>query len=225
MLFFHSWPEEINEGLQTQWQSLPFSGASGPLAFVYRGNTWQDYSVKLHMHTSNPLFPAIGFKNAGGASIFSLQGAALAILDVMRIQMQVAWCKSICLPANDTFKQLAENTIKSLTRTGQTFEEFLKAAGQSLEGVFSTLSSSMSQIGDLGPYVGTLFPPMIETHYGGFLRLHGFCNSVNIRWLPPFVPLAGYPHRAEVTLNFQRFFPYTRTPTRTMARTLLGRLA
>jgi hypothetical protein len=223
-LFFHSWPDEINEGLQTQWQDLPFTGASGPLAFVYRGNTWQDYSVKLQMHTSNPLFPALGIKT-GSSSIFSVQGAAMAIFDVLRIQMQVAWCKSICLPNGDKMAAAAQAAVKSLLGATGGLREFLSEAANQLKNVFGNVATALSDLTQLGPYAGSIFPPMIMTNYGGFLRLYGFCNSVSIRWLPPFVPFVAYPHRAEVTLNFRRFFPFSKTPSRTLARIQLGVMA
>jgi hypothetical protein len=226
-LFFHSWPDEINEGLQTQWATLPFTGASGPLAFIYKGNTWQDYSVKIQMHSSNPILTTLAGKavgSTGGQNIFSIAGAANAILDVIRVQMQVAWCKSICLPNNDKFIAQAQAIIDSLTGAKDDFDRFIDEFAKGIKGVASTLSTSISDLQELGPYAGSLFPPLITTNYGYFLKLYGFCNSVNIRWLPPFVPLVGFPHRAEVTLNFQRFFPFAKTPTRNQARGQLGRM-
>lgn len=220
-LFFHSWPDEINEGLTTQWVQLPFAGASAPLAYLYMGNQWDAHSVTLNFHTSNP-HDSLKFRGPRGSPQFIGQ----AIIDLLRIQMQVAWCKSICLPNTDRIAKEAKKVVDAVTGSEGLVSAFgagVKALASGASALGADFASAIERGGlDRALYGGGLFPPLIAIQYGGFLRIYGFCNSLQIRWLPPFTPLTAHPHRADVTLNFARFFPFVRTPNRTAARTKFG---
>lgn len=216
-LFFHSWPDEINEGVTTMWDPLKFTGASAPLAFVYKGNDWDDYQVKLEIHTSNPSQP-LQFTSGSSES-----RAANAILDILRVQLQVAWCKSVCLPNTEEINNVAKKAVKDLLNANK-FEDFVQAFADTVSKSADFVKKSVGSFVDNTIYAGDLFPPLIACQYGGFLRLYGFCSSCQIRWLPPFVPMTAHPHRAEVTMNFARFFPFN-LPSRTSARMKLGFMA
>lgn len=220
-LFFHSWPDEISEGVSTQWTQLPFAGASAPLAYLYMGNQWSDHSVSLNFHTSNPVNP-IKYRGPSG----SAQLIGQSIIDLLRIQMQVAWCKSICLPNTDEIARVAKDTVNAVNEAEGGLNKLgagLKGLGSGLAALAGKIKEAIERGGlDRALYGGGLFPPLIAIQYGGFLRIYGFCNSLEIRWLPPFTPLTAHPHRADVTLNFARFFPFVRTPNRTAARTKFG---
>lgn len=228
IFFFHSWPEDITEGLTVQWAALPFMGATAPLAFVYEGAHWDDYEVSLDLHTSNPVLSSqvtsVLQNNLGSPASSSALPYFTVLAQLMRIQLQVAWCKSICLPR---FGDL-------MTNMEQTFHEFYKGIEKektaqaafdlikgSVQNAGDFLRKAMKKIGKYGLYSGEVFPPLIATQYGGFLRMYGFCQSVQIQYLPPFTPLVGLPHRAKVTLSFKRFFPFN-MPDRDLARSRFG---
>jgi hypothetical protein len=215
VMFFHSWPDEINEGVTTVWDSYNFMGTSAPLAFVYRQNEWDDYQVKLQIHSSNPAQP-LQFTSGSSEARF-----ANAILDILRVQLQVAWCKSVCLPNIDEVQQTAKDLVRQLLAPNQDVSTIIDAFAKSLTKTANFAQRVLTDIQNNTLYAGGLFPPLIACQYGGFLRMYGFCSSCQIRWLPPFVPLTAHPHRAEVTMNFKRFFPFS-LPSRTGARMKLG---
>lgn len=207
LFFFHSWPDEINEGLTTQWFPYNFVGASAPLAYLYKGNQWDPFEVKLQLHASNVSLPQMALRKTGIApgGVFGID-IGLGLLELFRIQMQVAWCKSICLPNTDKQDALADSAIRQYS-SATTIDEAINATKKLLQDTFATGQQIIAGILNKGLYGGTLFPPLIATQYGGFLRMYGFCDSLQVRWLPPFIPVIALPHRAEVTLHFQRLFP------------------
>lgn len=214
IFFFHSWPENISESLNVQWAPLPFTGATAPLAYVYRGTNWEDYSVDLELHSSNPVIPQALTNQVTGQNV-------LGVLDLLRIQLQVAWCKSICLPDTGDLNQVAKNLRESLLGGKLSAENILQALRDSFKGAFDFLKKFVDTSKTYGLYSGRVFPPLIATQYGGFLRMYGFCKSVKIQYLPPFTPLTAFPHRAKVSLSFARFFPFN-LPDRKSARAKLG---
>lgn len=227
LLFFHSWPEEIGETVQTDWHPIIFPGAAAPIEYIYTGNEWLDYKVDLTFHNSNPIQP-IKFNGGSVAVQF-----ANIFLDVMRIQLQVAWCKSVCLPNTERLNNAAKNLI---TQSGPSVGQQIASAATGQEFNFSAaLKNLMSGFGDVltevgraftslsenGLREGSFFPPLIATQYGSFLRMYGYCTLCNIQYKPPFVPLFGYPQMADVSMTFKRMFPFN-LPTRSGARTKLG---
>lgn len=260
-LYLQSWPDQIEEGIQTQWQPLTFSGASAPLAAIYRGNTWDNYQVVFKIHASNasavsdvdpvtlPLVPAKQYamsyareqipfplpsvpdQNALPFSALASRSTPQQTIDrsrameeIMKIQLQIAWCKSVCLPKTGELNKEIRNTIQQ-TQQSEDFEDALNSA---LEGAKRTLEhtkKALQSIADGGMYSGEIFPPLLETQYGNdWLKLYGFPESLRITYLPPFAPGSGYPHRADIVFSFIRFFP-EELPTRNgMRYSALGRM-
>jgi hypothetical protein len=232
IFFLPSWGTDasglvIREGLSTQLTTLHPPGASAPLLFLYQGNQWDDYSVDF---VSNNLSLGGPLENIGGARPLLGNNRPLAtahyLIGLLRVQMQVAWCKSICLPNADDFITNARNSVSGVSSAIESgrWKDAFKGIADAVTKNMRMLSNVFQSFKDGGLYSGSLFPPLIRTQYGGFLTMYGFCKSVQIQWLPPFTPLTGHPARAQVSLKFARFFPSEagRVPTRNRARSHLG---
>ncbi|KKN80255.1 hypothetical protein LCGC14_0332240 [marine sediment metagenome] len=201
ILFFQNWPDQINEGLTSAWAQFNFSPATAPLAFQYEGTQWDPIVVNLVFHSGNngSLFGID--TRLTGTDDFS-RNIANPVLDLLRIQLQVAWCKSLALPSTDAINAPARKLYKALAK-GKGFFAGLQAAAESVAATGELLAKQGSKI----------FPPMCRIAYGGFLLQFGYCASVQIRYLPPFTPVSAHPHRAEVDLTFHRAFPIGSMPS------------
>lgn len=212
ILFFQNWPDEINEGLTSAWFPFEFAPATAPLAFQYMGTSWDPINVKLIFHSGNTSSIFGIDTRLTGTDDFS-RNIANPVLDLLRIQLQVAWCKSIALPRIDIVNKAANKLYKSLEGGGGVISFFETALEGAVEtGTFLTGQGSK------------VFPPLLRIVYGGFLIQYGYCASVKIRYLPPFTPVSAHPHRAEVDLVFHRAFLRGAMPSQegVRRRALLG---
>lgn len=179
VLFFQNWPEEITEGLTTEWDEWKISLSPQPLDYFYGGSVWDDLIVNLDFHSAVPQ-AGFGLTDNTQQSNLNVGGFPIGnpfenpIINLLRIQMQVAWCKSLALPDLTAVKDAKERTRLSGTGT----------AGGAAQ----------------------LFPPRVRIVYGGFFIALGYALSVKVRYLPPFTPIVGFPHRATVEIAFKRIF-------------------
>lgn len=216
LLFFQNWPDEIVEGLNSSYSEFNFSPATAPLAFQYMGSTWEPFVVKLIFHSGNTesIF-GVNTRLPGGDPI--TRNLFNPILDLLRIQVNVAWCKSLALPMTGPINEAAKairtraNAAATQLKAGN-----LTGAARTLFGGGNKTTRGVSAL--LGKPDSDLFPPLCRVVYGGFLVLRGYCASVRVRWLPPFTPVSAHPHRAEVELTFRRQFESTDLPGRESVR-------
>lgn len=213
ILFMHSWPESITEGITNTWDVANFPGVQVPLYAMWQSTVWNDYTVAFTAHCSNPMIRKIAsnISNTGSGGAVGQYGSFAAglyagALDLLRVQLQVAWCKSIMLPNNkkvfDVAKQWA-NIAGGGGGEGSALKKIIKG----LKDTIKTAEDYTKTIAKEGFYSGALQPPVIETHYGAFLTLYGVPVQCNIVYQRPFTPVLGYPHRADISMGFHRFFP------------------
>lgn len=217
ILFMHSWPDTIVEALSNQWDVPSFPGLQVPLYAMWQQTNWNDYNIQFTIHDANPGFGKVGLPSA---AINSSAGAVnpQGLLALLRVQLQIAWCKGIMLPNNDEFLKTANESVKSMLslNTLSDSKAVLKELISKFKDVIAVSKSALERIQKEGLYSGSLQPPVIQTQYGSFLSLYGVANQCTITYKQPFTPLLGYPHRADVAIGFHRFFPPgVRIPTRT----------
>ncbi len=212
MLFMHSWPEEIVEGLTNIWNVGPTPGMQVPLYAFWQTTEWRNYSVDFTIHSSNP-FTAnaanAGLESLGSpAALMTASSNAFGLIELLRVQLQISWCRRIMMPNNANAIALAKQQAQVI-QAAKTAGDVLDALIDSLEGILDAASDMFTKIREdpAGFYGGATQPPVVVTQYGSFLRLYGVPQDLTITYQRPFTPILGYPHRAEIGMNFKRFFP------------------
>ncbi len=216
LLFFQNWPDEIVEGLNSSFAEFNFAPATAPLAFQYMGSSWEPFVVKLIFHSGNTesIF-GVDTRLTGSDEIS--RNLFNPILDLLRIQVNVAWCKSLALPLTGPINEQAKAIrTRATTASAQARAGNIVGAAKTLFGGGNKTTKAVNAL--LGKPDSDLFPPLCRVVYGGFLVLRGYCATVRVRWLPPFTPVSAHPHRAEVELTFRRQFESTDLPGRDSVR-------